>query len=148
MPALHSVLFPDPISITFQSFSWVLPPLVESEVLFVELQCDDPPPTLNKSKEMELKPRLISFRLFSFLWFWSKIGNFTIFLLLRKIFYEMPFYDIKTNLKTTKKWDSSKGVNPWFWWRNGDFSIFFLGKIGSENVFYHILEQKKHLSRL
>ena len=97
MPALHSVLFPDPVSITFQSFSWVLPPLVESEVLFVELQCDDPPPTLDKSKEMELKPRLLSFSSLFFSLVLVKNWQFSNLFTSEKNFYEMPFYDIKTN---------------------------------------------------
>ena len=93
MPALHSVLFPNPISIAFKGFSWVLPPLVESEVPFVEHQCDDPPHTLDKSKEMELTGRILSVSCLFFLWFWSKIGNFPIFLLVGKIFYEKVFHD-------------------------------------------------------
>ena len=33
--------------------------------------------------------------------------------------------------------------NTWFWSKNGHFSNFaFLGKIGQENVFFDILEQK------
>ena len=36
-----------------------------------------------------------------------------------------------------------KGVNPWFWSNYGKFSnCLFLGNIGQENVFYHILEWK------
>ena len=47
------------------------------------------------------------------------------------------------NLKNSKNWHFSKGVNPWFWSKNGHFSNFyFLGNIGQENVFYDILEQK------
>ena len=64
------------------------------------------------------------------------------------------FYDIlerKNNFlgyknmkfKKLKNWHFSKGVNPWFWSKNGHFSnFFFLGNIGQENVFYHILERK------
>ena len=45
--------------------------------------------------------------------------------------------------KKSKNWDFSKGVNPWFWSKKGHFSnFFFLGNIGQENVFYHILERK------
>ena len=45
--------------------------------------------------------------------------------------------------KKSKNWHFSKGVNPWFCSKNGHFSnYFFLGNIGQENVFYHILERK------
>ena len=45
--------------------------------------------------------------------------------------------------KKSKNWHFSKGVNPWFWSKNGPFSNFiFLGNIGKENVFCHILERK------
>ena len=68
---------------------------------------------------------------------------------------ENVFYDIlhqknafKNNknkkIKQSKNWHFSKGVNPYFWFKIGYFSyLFFLGNIGQENVFYHILEQKK-----
>ena len=47
--------------------------------------------------------------------------------------------------KVKKNWHFSKGVNPWFWYKNGRCSnFFFLGNIGQENVFYHILELKNH----
>ena len=43
----------------------------------------------------------------------------------------------------SKNWHLSKGVNPWFWCKKGHFSnFFFLGNIGQENVFYHILARK------
>ena len=94
---------------------------------------------------------------FTFLWFGSKNGNFPIFLLLGKIFYEKVFHDSlerksaflgyknpdKTNFKKSKHCDCSKGVSPWFWSKNGHFfNFFFLGNIGQENVFYDILERK------
>ena len=42
-----------------------------------------------------------------------------------------------------KNWYFSKKVNPWFSSKNGHFSnLFFLGNIGKENVFYHILKLK------
>ena len=49
----------------------------------------------------------------------------------------------------SKNWNFSKGVKPWFWSRNSHFfNFFFLKNLGKENVFYDILERKKHLSRL
>ena len=46
------------------------------------------------------------------------------------------------NFKKSKNWLFSKGVNPWFWSKNGHFSnFFFLGNIGKENVFEHILQR-------
>ena len=52
------------------------------------------------------------------------------------------FFKNKRFVKS-KKWPFCKGVNQWFWSKNGHFSnFFFLGKIGQENVFYYILEQK------
>ena len=45
--------------------------------------------------------------------------------------------------KKSKNWPFSKGVNPWFWSKIGHFSnFFFLGNIGQEHVFYHIIERK------
>ena len=45
--------------------------------------------------------------------------------------------------KKSKNWHFSKGVNQWFWFKNDHLSNFyFLGNIGSENVFYDILEGK------
>ena len=87
-------------------------------------------------------------------WFWSKNGHFS------KIGQENVFYDIlqrknaflgykNKKFKKSKNCHFSKGVNPWFWSKNDHFfNFFFLGKIGQENVFYDILERKKHLSRL
>ena len=47
------------------------------------------------------------------------------------------------SFKKSKNWPFCKAVNQWFWSKNGHFSnFFFLGKIGQENVFYDILEQK------
>ena len=66
---------------------------------------------------------------------------------------ENVFYDIlerknaflsyqNKNIKKSKNWHFSKGVNPWFWSKNGHFSnFFFLANISQENVFYDILEQ-------
>ena len=46
-------------------------------------------------------------------------------------------------LKKSKNWDFSKGVNPWFWFQIGHFSIFFvLENLGQENVFCDILARK------
>ena len=73
---------------------------------------------------------------------------------------ENVFYDIlerknaflgykNKTFKKSKNWLFSKAVNPWFSSKNGHFSnFFFLGNIGHENVFYDILEPKKHLTRL
>ena len=67
---------------------------------------------------------------------------------------ENVFYDIlerknaflgykKKELKSSKNWHFSIGVNPWFWFKGGHFSKFlFLGNMGQENVFYDILERK------
>ena len=45
--------------------------------------------------------------------------------------------------KKSRNWNFSKGVNPWFWSKNGNFfNLFFLGNIGQENVFNHILNEK------
>ena len=56
-----------------------------------------------------------------------------------------PGYKNK-KLKKTKNWNISKGVNSWFWSKNGHYSNFhFLRKIGKENVFYDIVEQKNAL---
>ena len=49
----------------------------------------------------------------------------------------------KKKFKKSKNWHFSKEVKPWFWSKNGYFSkLFFLGNIGQENVFYHILQRK------
>ena len=67
---------------------------------------------------------------------------------------ENVFYDIleqkkvflgykNKKFKKSQNWHWSKGVNPWFWSKDGHFfNFFFLGNIGQENVFYHILERK------
>ena len=72
---------------------------------------------------------------------------------------ENVFYDIlerikailgykNKNLKKSKYWHFSKGVNPWFSSKHGHFSnFFFLGNIGQENVFYDILERKNAFLR-
>ena len=87
-------------------------------------------------------------------WFWSKNGHFSNFFFLGNIGYENVFYEIveRKNVflgyenkksKESKNWHFSKGVNPWFWFKNCHFFIFFfLGNIGKENIFYHILERK------
>ena len=75
-----------------------------------------------------------------------------IFSFLGNMGQENVFYDIldrekaflgfkNKKFKQTKNWPFSKGVNLRFWSKNGHFSNF-LGKIGQENVFYDILEQK------
>ena len=70
----------------------------------------------------------------------------------------MIFYKKKKNaflayknkkFKKSKNWHFSKRVNLWLWSKKGHFSdFFFLRTKGQENVFYDILERKKHLSRL
>ena len=56
--------------------------------------------------------------------------------ILGNIGHENVFYDIleretaflaykNKNLKKSKNWDFSKGVNPWFWSLNGHFFNFF-----------------------
>ena len=45
--------------------------------------------------------------------------------------------------KKSKNCHFSKEVNSWSWSKNGHFfNFYFLRKIGQENVFYDILEQK------
>ena len=87
-------------------------------------------------------------------WFWSKNVHFSYFYFLGDTEQENVFYDIlerkndflsykNKNLKNSKNWHFSKGVNPWFWSRKGHFSNFyFLENTGQENVFYNILERK------
>ena len=86
--------------------------------------------------------------------FWFKYGHFSNFFFLGNIAQENVVYDIlerkkaflsnkKKNVKMSKNWHFSKGVNRWFWSKNGHFStVFFLGNKGQENVFYDILERK------
>ena len=81
-----------------------------------------------------------------------KNGHFSNFFILGIIDQQNVFYDIQERnntflsyknkkFKKSKKWHFSKGVNQWFWSKNGHFSNFlFLGNIGQEKVFYHILE--------
>ena len=81
-----------------------------------------------------------------------KNGHFSNFFILGIIGQQNVFYDIQERnntflsyknkkFKKSKKWHFSKGVNQWFWSKNGHFSNFlFLGNIGQEKVFYHILE--------
>ena len=87
-------------------------------------------------------------------WLWSKNGHFSNLFFLGNISQENVFYDIlernnaflgykNKKFKKSNHWLFSKEVNPWFWSKNGQFSnCFFLGNIGLENVFYHILERK------
>ena len=87
-------------------------------------------------------------------WFWSKKGHFSNFLFSGNIGQGNVFYDIlgrknaihgykNKNLKKSKNWHVSKGVNPWFWSKSGHFSKFvFSGNKGQANVFYDILERK------
>ena len=57
-----------------------------------------------------------------------------------------PGYKNK-NVKKSKNWDFSKGVNPWFWQKIAIFPAFFLGNIGRKNMFNHILEPKNDIVR-
>ena len=50
--------------------------------------------------------------------------------------------DTKKKFKKSKVWHFPKWLTHWFRSKNGHFSNFFLGNIGQESVFYHILEQK------
>ena len=67
-----------------------------------------------------------------------------------KVFYDIverknAFLSYKNKkFKKSKNWNFSKGVNPWL----KIFHVLFSGNIGQENVFYDILEQKKHVSKL
>ena len=87
-------------------------------------------------------------------WFWSKKGHFPNFFFLGNIGEENVFNDIlkrknaflaykNKKFKKSKNWHFSKRVNPRFWSKHGYFSnLFFLGNIGQENVFYHIVKRK------
>ena len=88
--------------------------------------------------------------------FWSKNGHFSNLFFLGKIGKENVFYDIleqkkanvgykNKNFKQSKNSHFSTGVNQWVLTENGHgFTLFFLGNIGTENIFYHILEPKKN----
>ena len=76
------------------------------------------------------------------------------FFFLGNIGQESVFYDIleqknaflsykNKKFKKSKNWNFSKGVNRCFGSKNGHFfNPLFVGNIGQENVFYHILERK------
>ena len=88
-------------------------------------------------------------------WSWYQNGHFSNFFFLGKLGQKNVFYDIlerikafrayeNKQLKQSKNWHFSKGVNPWFWYKNCHFSnFFFLSKIGQENIFNDILERIK-----
>ena len=93
-------------------------------------------------------------------WFRSKNDHFSNFFFLGKIGQENVFYDILERKNTflgykNKKFKKSKnciilkGLIHGFWTKMSFFrtSVFY-GNIGQENVFDHILEQKKRLSSL
>ena len=75
-------------------------------------------------------------------WFKSKKGYFSEFFFLDIIGQENVFYDIleqknaflgykNKNIKKSKNWHFSEGVNLWFWSRNCPFfNFFFLANIG------------------
>ena len=93
-------------------------------------------------------------------WFWSKNGHFSNFFFLGNIGMENVFYYIlewknaflgykNKKFKKSKNWQFPKGlthkkIGP----KIHIFQNFFFSNIGKENVFYDILERKKHLSRL
>ena len=92
--------------------------------------------------------------------FWFKKGQFFIFCFIGNIGQENVFYEILERENTflgykNKKFKKSKnciilkGLIHGFWTKMSFFwtSVFY-GKIGQENVFDHILEQKKRLSSL
>ena len=67
------------------------------------------------------------------------------------IFYngKASFWAIKTKSSKRRKFDIfQKGLTHGFGPKMAIFPIFLLGIIRQENVFYDILERKKHLSRL
>ena len=86
--------------------------------------------------------------------FWSENCHFSNFFVLGNIGQENVFYDIlerkntflrykNKKYKKSKNWHFSKHVKPWFWFKNGHFfNFFFLGNIGQDNFFYHILARK------
>ena len=87
-------------------------------------------------------------------WFWSKNDHFSNFFFFGKIGHENVFYDIVERKNAflgdkNKKFKKSnnciilKGLIHGFWTKMTFFgtSVFY-GKIGQENVFDHILEQK------
>ena len=72
--------------------------------------------------------------------FGPKMANFSNLFFLGNIGQENVFYDIlerinaflgykNKNVKKSKNWHFSKGVNPWFWSKNGHFSNFFFYEI-------------------
>ena len=81
-------------------------------------------------------------------------GHFLNFFFLGNIGQENVFYHIlarkhaflgykNKKLQKSKNWHLSKRVNPWFWCKKRHFSnFFFLGNMGQEDVFYHILALK------
>ena len=83
-------------------------------------------------------------------WFWSKNGRFFNFFFFRQnrpgkclLRYSRTNKGLsriwKQEVKTSKNWHFSKGVNPWFWSPNGHFSNLFLGgKIGQKKVSFTI----------
>ena len=73
----------------------------------------------------------------------------------KNVFYDIlkrknTFLGYKTaEVEKVEKLPFFHKVNPWFGSKNSHFSNFlFLGNIGHENVFYHILARKKRLSKL
>ena len=100
----------------------------------------------SKSVKIEVFPKGLTYG------FGPKLPKFQ-FSFLCNIGQENVFYDIlerinaflgykDKNLKNSKNWDFSKGVNQWFWSKNANFSMCFLSNIGQENGFYDILERK------
>ena len=93
-------------------------------------------------------------------WFWSENGHFSNFVFSGNIGQPNDFYVIlerknpflcyiKKNLKMSKNWHFSKGVNPWFWSRNGHFSnFFFFRQYCQGNYVLRYSRTKKRLSGL
>ena len=75
------------------------------------------------------------------LFFLGNIGQENVFYeILKQKHFFLSFKNKKS--KKSKNWHFSKR-NPWFLSINGHFfNFFFLGNIGQENFFYHILERK------
>ena len=87
-------------------------------------------------------------------WFWSKIGNFSMFLLYAKqarkmclrIFQEekKPFQTIKTRSYKCRKTGIFPRGQSTILVKNGQFfHLFIIAKTGHENLFENILESKK-----
>ena len=88
------------------------------------------------------------------LWFWSKIGLFSIFFFKGNIGQENVFYDILERknaflgykIKNFKKWKNchfSKGVSPCFWSKIDHFSNFFFWATQARKMCFTIFYSEK-----